>query len=121
MFENFLGGNLATLSIIGLGAGILLALLVIWSLVWKGFALWFAAKDNKKWWFIAILLINTAGILEIIYIFGFSQYGQSFRNKMTKSQNKKEETSEENKKNSDCECATCEGCDCDCHKPIDTN
>lgn len=46
-----------------------LALLVGWSLVWKGFALWRSAGLRQKYWFIAILLINTLGILEIIYIF----------------------------------------------------
>ncbi len=46
-----------------------IALLGIWTLVWKGFALWRAALLRQKWWFIAILLLNTLGILEIIYIF----------------------------------------------------
>jgi hypothetical protein len=121
MFENYLGDNLATLSIIGLGAGALLAILIVWSLVWKGFALWFAAKDNKRWWFIAILIINTAGILEIIYIFGFSPYGKNLREKMSQNKNKEEKSEDGSINKADCECATCEGCDCDCHKPIDTN
>lgn len=44
-------------------------LLIVWSLFWKGFGLWYAAKRGEQWWFIAILLLNTAGILEILYIF----------------------------------------------------
>jgi hypothetical protein len=52
---------------------LILTIIVIWSLIWKGNALWKAACNNHKWWFIAILLINTIGILEIIYIFGFSK------------------------------------------------
>lgn len=47
----------------------LIALAIIWSLVWKGLALWRAAGFRQKYWFIAILLINTLGLLEIIYIF----------------------------------------------------
>jgi len=43
--------------------------LIIWALLWKGYALWTAAKNNQKGWFIALLVINTVGILEIIYIF----------------------------------------------------
>lgn len=43
--------------------------LLVWTLLWKGLALWHAAHRNEQWWFIAILLINTAGILEIIYLF----------------------------------------------------
>jgi hypothetical protein len=46
-----------------------LAILVVWSLVWKGWALWKAARLSSKWWFIILLLVNTVGILEIIYIF----------------------------------------------------
>ena len=48
-------------------------LIVIWTLPWKGLALWKAAQDNHKWWFIAILVLNTLAVLEIVYIFGFSK------------------------------------------------
>lgn len=44
-------------------------LLSIWSVIWKGIALWKAARLSHKNWFIALLLLNTMGILEIIYIF----------------------------------------------------
>ena len=44
-------------------------LLVIWSLLWKGLALWHAGRKGQPWWFIALLVINTAGIFEIIYLF----------------------------------------------------
>ncbi len=47
----------------------LLAALVAWSLAWKGLALWYAARHNQKGWFIALLLINTLGVLEIFYIY----------------------------------------------------
>lgn len=48
-------------------------LIALWSLPWKGYALWKAAKQNDKNWFIALLIINTIGILEIFYIFIFSK------------------------------------------------
>jgi hypothetical protein len=48
-------------------------LLMIWALIWKGFALWKASTNGSKPWFIAILVLNTYGILEIIYIFYFSK------------------------------------------------
>lgn len=54
-------------------AGALVAILVIWSLTWKGVALWHAAKNLEKIWFIAILLLNTAGIAEIAYLFFFTK------------------------------------------------
>lgn len=51
----------------------LLFLLAIWSVVWKGLALWKAARVGSKPWFIALLVINTMGILEIIYVFFLSK------------------------------------------------
>ncbi len=44
-------------------------LISVWSLIWKGIALWKSARLGHKNWFIALLLINTMGILEIVYIF----------------------------------------------------
>lgn len=51
---------------------VLIAIL-LWSLVWKGFALWRAARRGEKGWFVALLVINTLGILEILYLFVFSR------------------------------------------------
>ena len=50
--------------------GIILVL-VFWELFWKGIALWKAARNNQKYWFIAMLVLNTAGILPILYIYIF--------------------------------------------------
>ena len=46
----------------------LLTLIVVWSLAWKALALWFSARSNQKAWFIALIVINTLGLLEIIYL-----------------------------------------------------
>ena len=54
----------------GAGFGSAFLLVMVWSLAWKGLALWRAAGRKDKWWFIALLIINTMGILEIIYLFG---------------------------------------------------
>ena len=48
-------------------------LVLLWTLPWKGLALWKAARNEHKWWFIALLVLNTMAILEIIYIFFFSK------------------------------------------------
>jgi methionyl-tRNA synthetase len=48
-------------------------ILIIWSVVWKGIALWRAARNNHIYWYVPMLFINTAGLLEIIYIFFFSK------------------------------------------------
>ena len=50
-----------------------LIVLIIWTLAWKGTALWKAARNGSFPWFIVLLAINTCGILEIIYIFFFSK------------------------------------------------
>ena len=42
--------------------------LVFWSLIWKGIALWKCGRRNQLVWFIVILLLNTAGILPILYL-----------------------------------------------------
>jgi hypothetical protein len=48
-------------------------LAVLWSFVWKGLALWRSALLRQKWWFIAFLVVNTLGILEIVYLFVVSR------------------------------------------------
>ena len=47
--------------------------ILIWSLPWKGVALWKAAENGHKKWFIILLVANTLAILEIVYIFYFSK------------------------------------------------
>lgn len=44
-------------------------ILYIWSAIWKALALWKAAKKDAKVWFVAIFVLNTLGLLEILYIF----------------------------------------------------
>lgn len=48
-------------------------LIVLWSLPWKVLALWKSARQNQKWWFLAFILINTVGLLEILYLFVLSK------------------------------------------------
>ncbi len=48
-------------------------LILVWSLLWKGLALWRAAKYDQRNWFIVILIVNLVGILEIVYLFGFAK------------------------------------------------
>jgi hypothetical protein len=51
--------------------GPLILVLVVLALVLKAYAVWNAAKRGELVWFVALLFINTMGILELIYIFGF--------------------------------------------------
>jgi len=50
----------------------ILVIIVVWSLIWKGVALWHAAQNREKYWFVAILIVNSLGVLEIAYLFIFS-------------------------------------------------
>ena len=59
--------------LLAVGIGIFLAALIVWSLVWKGLALWKAARLGHKGWFVALLVVNTAGILDILYLYVFSR------------------------------------------------
>ena len=43
--------------------------LILWSLFWKGWALWVAGNRKEKAWFVVLFLLNTVGILEIVYLF----------------------------------------------------
>lgn len=47
----------------------LIILAVVWSGAWKGVALWRAARNGHLAWYVALCIVNTLGIMEIIYIF----------------------------------------------------
>ncbi|MGA2368659.1 MAG: DUF5652 family protein [Dehalococcoidia bacterium] len=51
----------------------LILLALVWTLPWKGVALWKSARNGHTVWFVVLLIVNTLAILEIIYIFGFSK------------------------------------------------
>jgi len=73
--------NLADVSMIpgtlfGIGGTLVLILFLVamfWSIVWKGIALWKSARNGHKGWYVAILILNTLGILEIIYLIFFNK------------------------------------------------
>ena len=45
-----------------------LILVLIWVIIWKGLALWQSARKGQKVWFVALLIVNTLGLLEIVYV-----------------------------------------------------
>lgn len=49
-------------------------LFLIWSLIWKGIALWQSARKKHLVWFMILLVVNTLGILEILYIFYLNRW-----------------------------------------------
>lgn len=48
---------------------IVIFLLSFWTLVWKIFSVWTAARNGDRGWFIALLLLNTLSILDLWYLF----------------------------------------------------
>lgn len=59
-----------------------LIVLIIWSLFWKGLAFWHSARRGDTVWFVVMLLLNTLGILEIIYLFAIAK--RNFNNLFSK-------------------------------------
>ncbi len=52
---------------------VVLYLVILWSLIWKGIALWKSARNKQVVWFIVLFVINTAGILPIVYLAFFQR------------------------------------------------
>lgn len=52
-----------------------MVVLGIWSLFWTGLALWKSARNDQRYWFVALLLTSgsTLGILDILYLFVFAK------------------------------------------------
>jgi methionyl-tRNA synthetase len=53
---------------------------VIWSAIWKMIAMWKSAKNNHMTMFIIIAILNTAGVLEIIYLIWLHFRNKKFKN-----------------------------------------
>lgn len=51
---------------------ILITVITVWSTLLKGIALWRAANLKQRNWFIVMLIVNTIGILELVYLFRFA-------------------------------------------------
>ncbi|MCX6783998.1 MAG: DUF5652 family protein [candidate division WWE3 bacterium] len=50
-----------------------LIILVLVDVILKGMALWQAGRNNQKSWFVALFLLNTVGVLPIIYLLFFKK------------------------------------------------
>jgi methionyl-tRNA synthetase len=78
MFANFFSGMFTSASMF------IVIPVMIWSLIWKGWALWKSARHGSKIWFVVFLIVNTLGILEILYIYIFSKKKTELTNIETK-------------------------------------
>ncbi len=71
---NYFYGDLASVPFLHpLGVFLIPFIVVVlaWTIVIKGFALWHAARGNDKIWFIFLLVANTLGVVEVIYLVWF--------------------------------------------------
>lgn len=59
-YYNGFGSNLGLFS--------LLIPFAVFDLILRGFALWKSAKKDQNVWFVALLIVNSMGILPLIYL-----------------------------------------------------
>lgn len=50
---------------------VLLLVLLIWTVIWQGLGLWRSSRSGQRNWFIAMLIVNSAGILPIVFLLFF--------------------------------------------------
>jgi len=61
--------------------------LLAWTVVWKAIGAWKAARKGDLVWFVAFFVVNTGGILPIVYIFIFQKL--NFSKKSVKKKTRK--------------------------------
>lgn len=70
-------------------AAVLIAV-VVWELCWRLAGMWKAAAKKKSiTWFLLLAILNTLGILPILYIFWFSKMGKKKEVKVAKKPKRK--------------------------------
>jgi hypothetical protein len=52
----------------------LLGAAIAWNLAWKGASLWRAARNESRPWFVTLLVTNTLGLLDAVYLFGVDRH-----------------------------------------------
>ncbi|MFA6089692.1 MAG: DUF5652 family protein [Candidatus Woesearchaeota archaeon] len=59
----------------------LIIVLLVWETIWKFMGMWRASKNNSKGWFVVIGILNTLGILPILYLYVFGKKKSSTKKK----------------------------------------
>ncbi|MBU2562225.1 MAG: hypothetical protein KKF68_01020 [Nanoarchaeota archaeon] len=80
------------------GAIIILIIILLWELVWKLIGMWKAAKKGSVAWFIVLAVLNTVGILSILYVYVFSEMKRSPKRKSQKVRTKSRASKKRKKK-----------------------
>ena len=55
--------------------------ILVWTIAWKAIASWKAARRGHLIWFVAFFIVNTVGILPMIYLFFFQNMKSVTKNK----------------------------------------
>ena len=63
--------------------------ILAWTLIWKGIAMWYEAKNNQSVWFVVCFVINTAGLLPILYLAFFQKSQNSSKKAVIKKKKSK--------------------------------
>ncbi|MCK5591503.1 MAG: hypothetical protein KAI72_06065 [Candidatus Pacebacteria bacterium] len=65
--------------------------ILIWTIIWKAVAAWNAARKGHLIWFVAFFVVNTIGILPMVYLFFFQNmnFSAKGRKKVKKRVDKK--------------------------------
>lgn len=58
---------------LSIGMWVLIIIIGIWEMIWKFMAMWRASKNNSVIWFVVLGILNTLGILSILYIYVFGK------------------------------------------------
>ena len=61
-----------------------IVLIALWTLPWKGVALWKAAQRKEMKWFVVLLIVNTLALLEIFYLFVWTKRKEERGNEVFK-------------------------------------
>lgn len=51
----------------------ILVILSVWDITWRGVALWKSSRGGQRYWFIALMVVNSIGILPLVYLFFFQR------------------------------------------------
>jgi len=50
-----------------------IVVIMVWTAIWKGIGLWRAGGHKQLAWFVVMFVLNTAGILPIVYLVWFQK------------------------------------------------
>ena len=73
--------DLVGVGVMTAGLTTLILVVALWDLIWKGIALWKCGRNNQIVWFVFVLILNTVGILPIIYLLFFQKKNGNFGKK----------------------------------------